>query len=407
MTISAGTFVKMRHGGKTVKGKVVSVHTSSSVPKVDNDTITGTDDAPAARVQHFAQTDAGWAATQTHTAHLVAGLTSIAPLGKTRSLLHPTHAQPSTERRVVKIGEVRVVPDAEADGQHQFWARVVNYGVVDDYGTTWAPGVFAESAAARLPRYLYGHAGWSTLGNVLGRGIDYKEAAAGTLGATDPGGFDVLFQLDDFDAVPSCRQVWSQLQSGTLDEFSVGFERLSDEPDPRYEANLGVVRITKARLFEVSSVIEGAVPGTQILAMSRAARTDPQAAVLMQYLDGRATFDDAQRALADLEEVRSPGDEDDVSQWIASIDATLDEALGYLNGLDDLPPEVAQARDLVSAASEIIDQLMEAMGIPDPDDEDDTAGAPDTGNLAPPSRAVQDEMDRMADLALSERALAW
>lgn len=153
--------------------------------------------------------------------------------------------------------EIRIDPSSVGpnDLPRKFWARVVNYNVIDDYGTEFAPGVFTQGLAARMPRLLYGHNGWGNIDCVLGRAIDSSE---------QPGGLDVLFEFDDPEYVPSVRQVAHQMMTGTLDQFSVGFVREADENGQR--------RITQARLGEVSVVIEGAVPGTKLLAFTRSAR---------------------------------------------------------------------------------------------------------------------------------------
>jgi HK97 family phage prohead protease len=133
---------------------------------------------------------------------------------------------------------------------------VLNYLVVDDYGTQFAPGAFGESLQRRLPRLMYGHAGWENPSALLGRGIDYRDAKDG---------LDVLFEFDDFTYVPMARQIAYQMSNDpthpTLDQFSIGFIRQRDTRDAD-----GRPVITKGRLGETSVVVEGSVPGTKLLA---------------------------------------------------------------------------------------------------------------------------------------------
>jgi hypothetical protein len=58
-----------------------------------------------------------------------------------------------------------------------------------------------------------------------------------------------------------------------------------------------------------------------------------------------------------------------------AVDATLDEAVALLAGVDTstLPAEVAQAIALLVAADNTVDELLTVMGSPDPDEEPDTA----------------------------------
>ena len=69
----------------------------------------------------------------------------------------------------------------------------------------------------------------------------------------------------------------------------------------------------------------------------------------------------------------------DPAQIIAGIDAVLDQAQALLVGVDRtaLPPEVTQALDMLFTTSCAVDELMEALGIYDPDDSD-----PETSSTA-------------------------
>lgn len=154
------------------------------------------------------------------------------------------------EQRVAPI-EVRAVDDQPG----RFEAVVMRYDVIDDYDTVFDPGVFTASLERRLPRITWGH-DWA---EVIGRYVDYRDT---------PDGLTLIGQLDDFDAVPRARQAYAQMQSGTIDEFSVGF-RATDT----YRDADGRKHFRAAILDEVALVLSGAVPGTQLVAVRHQART--------------------------------------------------------------------------------------------------------------------------------------
>lgn len=170
----------------------------------------------------------------------------------------------------------RAVPNEEGPRQdglpRQFWARVVNYGVEDDYGTKFEEGFADEYLARRMPRLMFGHSGWEHLQGVLGKGIQARSVKGE--------GLDVLFEFDDFTYVPMARQAAYQLTSGTLDEFSVGFVRQRERRDTD-----GTVWITKARLGEASIVVEGSVPGTKLLSFRSPATASDEPRMLVDAND--------------------------------------------------------------------------------------------------------------------------
>lgn len=142
---------------------------------------------------------------------------------------------------------VRTSVEMPADGR-TFEAKVMSYGIVDDYDTVFDAGCFTRSLEARMPRLTWGH-DWTDL---IGRVVDYKDTED-TL--------TIVGELDDFEAVPRARQAYAQLRSGTLDNFSVGFRRTETrDNDDR-------THFVHATLDEVALVLSGAVPGTETLAV--------------------------------------------------------------------------------------------------------------------------------------------
>lgn len=103
----------------------------------------------------------------------------------------------------------RIVRDARAAKQGVFTARAVTYGVVDDYGSCWARGVFDESLNTELPIIAFGH-DWS---KPIGRAQSWR----GT-----PKGPEITARLDNSPDVPLARQVIAQIDSGTLTDAPAG-----------------------------------------------------------------------------------------------------------------------------------------------------------------------------------------
>lgn len=152
------------------------------------------------------------------------------------------------ETRTSRAANV-TVPD---DGSHTFEAVVMNYGVVDSYNTIFDAGVFTESLEKRMPKITWGH-NWT---DPIGRYVDYVD--------TDES-LTLIGELDDPEAVPRSKQAYAQLRSGTIDAFSVGFER-----DRIAEDDEGRTHFVKAGLDEAALVLAGAVPGTKLVSLRSA-----------------------------------------------------------------------------------------------------------------------------------------
>jgi HK97 family phage prohead protease len=246
---------------------------------------------------------------------------------------------------------VRGAPTVEEAGPKQdglpkqFWARILNYGVVDDYKTKFEAGAFTESLEKRLPRLMFGHAGWENPLALLGRGIDYRDSKDG---------LDVLFEFDDFEYVPMARQVAYQLTSGTLDEFSIGFIRQGERRDNMDSTTW----ITKGRLGEGSIVVQGSVPGTKVLQF-RSANQHPDEG---QWI----AADDAARLLTRL----SLGDID-LSDALGEVKTLVEASLDPQNPPDQEDDE----QDPPPAAAEDDEDP------PPADEEDPPADEPDPAEL--------------------------
>jgi hypothetical protein len=159
------------------------------------------------------------------------------------------------ERRVLPLQLREAVKGSNG---RQRWATAVTYGTVDDYGSTWSPGVFTEALSKRMPTILYGH-DWYNLDHVLGQGIDSREMDYGV---------DVLMEFADPDEIESARAAMYLVGQRIIKDVSVGFERYAwrDAADlTEDELKLGAREaIDRAGMDELSLVVRGAVPGAGI-----------------------------------------------------------------------------------------------------------------------------------------------
>lgn len=89
-------------------------------------------------------------------------------------------------------------------------------------------------------------------------------------------------------------------------------------------------------------------------------------------MGGKVAASVPESALAKVLRLAAPDDDptDDPRTLASALDASLDQACQLLIGVDtnSLPPDVQQAIALLYAASYVADELLETMGVPDPDD---------------------------------------
>jgi uncharacterized protein len=125
------------------------------------------------------------------------------------------------------------------------------WGLADSYGTVWVRGCFAKSIAERGPQsqskqkiaFLWQH----LIKEPIGQLVELVE---------DDYGLRFKAKYDDFDAVPMAKRCNSQIRSGTLNQFSFGFEYLWDKME--YDETHDVILIKEAELEEISPVTFGA-----------------------------------------------------------------------------------------------------------------------------------------------------
>jgi hypothetical protein len=101
------------------------------------------------------------------------------------------------------------------------------------------------------------------------------------------------------------------------------------------------------------------------------------------------------------------GDTDStVAQKAQAVDAALDEAVRILGGVDtsSLPPEVQQAIGLVFAAEAAVDDLLDALGVDDPDEDSSNTSVAYSRNT-PLGRILALAADDDSDSSESESAM--
>jgi hypothetical protein len=138
--------------------------------------------------------------------------------------------------------------------------------------------------------------------------------------------------------------------------------------------------LNRGGVHAAASVLAGGRGGVQASPQDKAKAAR---AVLAAY---RAIGDDPPDSLTTLagKSLRmksGPDGQDDMdaASLAEAVEAALDQVCDLLADVDttDLPPQVQQAIALVQAAGASADQLLYAMGLPDPDDMDDESAAAD------------------------------
>lgn len=196
-------------------------------------------------------------------------------------------------------------------------------------------------------------------------GMPLARTKSGTLQlSVDSRGLKVTAQLDRSD--PDVQRLEAKMRRGDMDEMSFAFRVKAQrwESTPEFKDDSEALRtITEVSLHkgDVSVVNFGANP-----------TTSAELKMAMRALARRAQEVNAKRADAD----------EDPTALLAALDATLDEACNLVAGIDreSLPAEVVQALDLLVAAELTVDELMDMLGVLDPDDMDQD----DRSQKAPP-----------------------
>ena len=231
------------------------------------------------------------------------------------------------EHRAIRGAQIRAVAEG---GEHFIDLQIITPNVVDDYGSVWMEDCFDRSLDERMPTLAWAH-DWS---EPIGRGVSWSR---------EPGeGPVVRFRLDDFDAVPTARRAFAQVQSGTIDDCSVGFSNTQRRDPTGDEVTKwpGVREVIEsADDDEVSLVLRGAVPGAKVVAYRSGERAvtvpiDAVTELARKVNAGELTEEDALTAL-DLLGVDDDQADDEGADGGGAAGALADAALDELEAAAD------------------------------------------------------------------------
>lgn len=255
----------------------------------------------------------------------------------------------------------------------------IPYNVRDSHGTSWAPGVFAETlrSGGVIPVVLN-----HDEGRVVGKVAGYRETA-------DHLELDVM--LADPEKVPDASVIKSLLDDGMISGTSFKFRGGVAERD---NANKNTVRIRSAHLAHLSFVVDASIPGAKVVGVRNAADIAGVAALVdagvinagegrgLLGLEGdaptRAATTEAEVGAAVAEALDGNADRartarttitDDGLRCARAVDAAVTQACALLDDVDvdALPEGVRDAVGLLVAAGVAAEQLRDAFGFDAPE----------------------------------------
>lgn len=323
----------------------------------------------------------------------------------------------------VREAPFKLVRDTTVDGEPNDGFTLDGYGAVFNSFTvidswegcfreTIAPGSMRKSFRDNPPRIQYDHGRHPLIGSIPIASLRSISEDTDPVLAPDGGAHVVGRIYDNWlmqpvrDAIASdppgingmsfrfevVRESWTYADGKPIKDdeaLMVELRRTWDGSVPDDE--LPIRTLKELRVPEIGPVMWPAYEATSVGVRNNIidlARLDEPG---QRKLLARAVFM-ADNAAGDLNEpTRDDDSDDDPAALAGALDATLDQAADLIEGLDlsTLPPDVAQALNLLVAAETIADELLEAMGIDDPDD-DDTAGETDS---AAPGGTVRKDVD--------------
>lgn len=296
-----------------------------------------------------------------------------------------------SDSREAKVIEFRAATEEcgpEAD------IRIVSYGVVDSYGTSWAPGVFKRSAAVGSIPAVFSHDADRPIG-VVHNFRDDGQHLDGTL------------SFLDFAACPDARLAYEVMKRGAYPGISFAFTNAVNEEDREHR---GALKITSADMIEVSTVLRAAVPGSRPLAIRSALSPSVVLSRVPHGFEGQDVCtrcdgvpgNSAHTRSMDTVELReltaqlaaTPVEEANQAALAAAANIALDSAISIANNNDfrSLPPWVSQFLALVMTADAMVDKISD---VDNTSEVESTVRALDI--KAPETRAVDPEMIAMLD----------
>jgi HK97 family phage prohead protease len=135
-------------------------------------------------------------------------------------------------------------------------AYVSIFGNVDAAGEIVEKGAFSESLARKLPKVVWSH-NWD---EIIGKTLEARE---------DDRGLYTKFQL--VLGVQKGSEAYELMKAGATDEFSIGYS-----VDESFVDEKGIRHLTKLTLYEISPVLAGCNPDTEILSVKSAEVKDDE-----------------------------------------------------------------------------------------------------------------------------------
>jgi HK97 family phage prohead protease len=289
--------------------------------------------------------------------------------------------------------DAKVVDMDDAGDEHRAVLEFpTNDTDTDTYKTGWRSGVFAESFKKRLPVMLANHNQDMLIGSAV---------TAESLGDRAR----IVNRFANFAKVPKAEEVHSLMADGHYPGASFHFRNAKSVQHPNVR---GARLFVQADMLETSPVVFPSIGGAKItdVRSEEDTLTIPTIEeILLLQERGVLTVEGVRSAIAEhfpfYKEhitVQSPGggpdpaaaadppgggagsgtrDDEDAGVLARAVDAALDEACNLIDTVGDrtsLPEPIQQAIDLTFAAGVAVDELLEVMGVGDPDDGSATGG---------------------------------
>lgn len=241
--------------------------------------------------------------------------------------------------------------------------------------------------------------------------VDHGMSVASTVGSGTPRleADGTLRVSGTYASTELAQQTRSLVNEGHVRTVSVAFLRKSQP------VKGGKTRMTR-ELLNGAFVAVPANPEALVLSSKAGARnskTDQQHLQAAHDSTIMAGATCAPTKAAPLDAADAPGEDSedgDPVELAQALDATIDEALNLLENTDivTLPEEIAQAIALFQGADVISDELLDALGVPDPDASTVQAASasPSKSAAAAPAAAATSDESADAATALGLRARA-
>lgn len=325
------------------------------------------------------------------------------------------------------LGQVRDLDDGKREALVS-----IPWETLDSYRSDFARECFDDYLGQRMPVVCWQH----DKAEPIGRAASWEKGTRAN---------EFVLRFSDFDAVPRARQAYTQMRDGDITDVSFYYDQAKAIPHPNTR---GAIRFTKARMPEISPVTVGSIPGASVTGIRQAADMAGVAELVRSGVitegEGRAMLGLAGDVPVVGEQRResitlnagagarsvtitvgadgsvttdgdttaptgAQGGAGDTSDAISAVDGAIDAAIAYLGQVDlsAMPSEVGMAYQLLQAADVACDELMDAAGLTDYDQDAERAAAAgttdDSGERTAPEPTAPDVEPTDADVTEGQR----